>query len=235
MNSDQWEFSHPNFRRGWFDLLKDIKRRKTVSKEEKRTEMSRQHREDTISTLVTHDGSTDARKVENLLHDKDTLIAEVIKLRKIQDATQRMLAATLNELHETRCEQQRTQDTVEKVVSFLSSVVENQGFVKGRQIAAPQKLLMDDDAGEEDEPAMKRPKLVVQEASGIDGTTMLSFKGFGMAQGPIQMPLPAVMGGVGHPWVSTATPATLVPPFVSPQVNQPPVPTASMPVIPTSR
>ena len=65
-------------------------------------------------------------QIETLLQDKDTLITEVIRLRKQQDATQRMLAATLNELHETRCEQQRTQDTVEKVVSFLSNVVDGQ-------------------------------------------------------------------------------------------------------------
>ena len=164
VNSDQWEFSHPNFRRGWFDLLKDIKRRKTASKEDKRSEMSKQHRDDTISNLLSgQGGANDARKIENLLEDKDALIVEVIKLRKQQDATQRMLAATLNELHETRCEQQRIQDTVEKVVSFLSTIVEDQGKVTGRPqvaIEGPQLFetvngMISDDG---DAPVAKRAK-----------------------------------------------------------------------------
>ena len=170
VNSDQWEFSHPNFRRGWFVLLKDIKRRKAASKEDKRSEMSRQHREDTISSLIGRDGNGDARKVENLLQDKDALISEVIKLRKQQDATQRMLAATLNELHETRCEQQRTQDTVEKVVSFLSTVVEGQAGVKGSAItAALESSLMGGSArgGDGDAPASKRAKFAIEDVMPI--------------------------------------------------------------------
>jgi len=133
VNSDCWEFSHPNFRRGWFDSLKEIKRRKTVSKDVKVgvADLGNRQQQAIAAPNQIFDGTHcldvgDARKIETLLQDKDTLITEVIRLRKQQDATQRMLAATLNELHETRCEQQRTQDTVEKVVSFLSNVVDGQ-------------------------------------------------------------------------------------------------------------
>ena len=97
-----------------------------------------------------------------LLHDKDTLITEVINLRKQQDATQRMLAATLNELHETRCEQQRTQDTIEKVVSFLSTVVDEQGKLKISQGITKSDLTLTADAGNVWEPG-KRAQQDLQE------------------------------------------------------------------------
>jgi len=145
VNSDCWEFSHPNFRRGWFNLLKEIKRRKTPKE-------SRVQTQELASSIplalgppvVTQmpqvmplpEGDVDSQQVEALLQDKDTLITEVIRLRKQQDATQRMLAATLNELHETRCEQQRTQDTVEKLISFLSTIVDGAGGSELNPMAA---------------------------------------------------------------------------------------------------
>jgi len=133
VNSDCWEFSHPHFRRGWFDSLREIKRRKTSKP--CGADMVRQMHGDpgrgagaltsnALAEAQTAPGEEKAAdKVADLLEDKDALIAEVMRLRKQQDATQRMLAATLNELHETRCEQQRTQETVEKVVSCLSNIV----------------------------------------------------------------------------------------------------------------
>ena len=230
MNSDQWEFSHPNFRRGWFDLLKDIKRRKTASKEEKRSEMTRQHREDTVASLLAMDGGTDVRKVENLVHDKDALIAEVIKLRKMQDATQRMLAATLNELHETRCEQQRTQDTVEKVVSFLSSVVEGQAnFGKG---LASKRLDLPDELREAAQlDRSKRPKLAISDARERVLPAVPTFDmGAGVAV-PLSVPL-SVMHPSSSAWMPGATPA--VSSISTPQFRAPigiEQPTATVPYV----
>jgi len=159
VNSDCWEFSHPNFRRGWFDLLREIKRRKTTPKNETNVKLNGSvevKREPGMQaggqralpdmTGLTAHSNAQSQKIETLLQDKDALIMEVVRLRKQQDATQRMLAATLNELHQTRCEQQRTQDTVEKIVSFLSTVVENQK--DDMQAAPPAKKARMQDMGQ---------------------------------------------------------------------------------------
>jgi len=142
VNSDCWEFAHPNFRRGWFGLLKDIKRRKTATREpplkmESPPDMPGMLESAAVAAAAA--AAAVAASGDHLHHDHpfqhthpgalprtnaDNLLGEVLRLRKQQDATQRMLAATLNELHETRCEQQRTQDIVEKIVSFLASIVE---------------------------------------------------------------------------------------------------------------
>lgn len=201
VNSDCWEFSHPSFRRGWFDSLKDIKRRKTVAKDskaggEREPERSRQQQPMMTSVVPPHVNSAlddmDSRKVQTLLQDKDTLITEVIRLRKQQDATQRMLAATLNELHETRCEQQRTQDTVEKVVTFLSAVAAGGNqirlLVDGPSDNRKRKLaevLSGDEAGQAEAPADDMPHsdgIEVPSTNGVPATNLNANSGPLMVQ-----------------------------------------------------
>ena len=58
------------------------------------------------------------------MNSQQSLMDEVQRLRNEQESMQRMLAATLNELHETRCHQHRTQNTVEKIMGFLTSVLQ---------------------------------------------------------------------------------------------------------------
>jgi len=168
VNSDCWEFSHPHFRRGWFDSLREIKRRKTSSRStpSQSLDVMRQHIqgdagrsvEGLVANSVLSDGrmlptnSDSGRQIASLLEDKETLIAEVVRLRKQQDATHRMLAATLNELHETRCEQQRTQETLEKVVNFLSSLVEGQQ----KSLQTQPETKAKKESGQPDEAAMLR-------------------------------------------------------------------------------
>merc|ERR1711939_993900 len=57
----------------------------------------------------------------------EALYTEVSELQGQLGTMQQLLAATLNELHETRCQLQRTQDTVSKVAGFLMSVVKGEG------------------------------------------------------------------------------------------------------------
>jgi hypothetical protein len=64
------------------------------------------------------------RQENTMMNSQQSLMDEVQRLRNEQDSMQRMLAATLNELHESRCHQHRTQNTVEKIMGFLTSVLQ---------------------------------------------------------------------------------------------------------------
>jgi len=111
-----------------------------------------------------------------------------------------MLAATLNELHETRCEQQRTQDTVEKVVSFLSTVVDDQqlaidikGVRKHPLALKGNPQLLDSVSGlfnslDDGSPTPKKPKIDAQNL--LDMSPGLDFLP-SPAYGPSSVPLVA--------------------------------------------
>jgi len=152
VNTEGWEFSHEYFRRSNPAMLKTIKRRKSSNRESSKASPAEPALFEPSSfdngpvhaqpvTLPMQQPTTlHNPMLQQMLHqsmppqaetspqassmDTDALFLEVIELRKRLATTQQVLAATLNELHETQCEQRRTQDTVEKIVGFLGSAVE---------------------------------------------------------------------------------------------------------------
>eukprot|EP00656_Telonema_subtile_P021856 TRINITY_DN228_c0_g1_i3.p1 TRINITY_DN228_c0_g1~~TRINITY_DN228_c0_g1_i3.p1 ORF type:complete len:354 (+),score=81.05 TRINITY_DN228_c0_g1_i3:94-1155(+) len=135
VNSESWEFSNPSFERGNSGRLREIKRRKTVPKDEKDlSEPEPAVRAPSLPTgyFAQPPNAPEGMKLplgfspnqeQALLDNQQTLINQVCRLRQEHEAMQRVLSATINELHETRCHQHRTQDTVEKIMGFLSSVL----------------------------------------------------------------------------------------------------------------
>eukprot|EP00657_Telonema_sp_P-1_P001598 TRINITY_DN1420_c0_g1_i2.p1 TRINITY_DN1420_c0_g1~~TRINITY_DN1420_c0_g1_i2.p1 ORF type:complete len:313 (+),score=50.43 TRINITY_DN1420_c0_g1_i2:105-1043(+) len=148
VNSESWEFSNPSFQRGNPGRLREIKRRKTAAKDEKETEDTGRPpmplgflgQKSTANEQAYTIGLT--RNQENaLLDNQQSLINEVCRLRQEQESMQRMVAATLNELHETRCHQHRTQQTVEKIMGFLSGVLQsNVSSIGGGSSLGKRKL-----------------------------------------------------------------------------------------------
>lgn len=135
VSSEGWEFSHQHFRKGSAATLKLIKRRKSATKGADRGSIAVPGIQVSVPMVdlapalpvpvnepVLPDAMVASNPVAGMCPQE--LFVQVMEMRKQLATTQQVLAATLNELHEARCEQQRTQDTVEKIVSFLGSAVE---------------------------------------------------------------------------------------------------------------
>lgn len=134
--SDCWEFAHPKFRKGRLGLLKEISRRKAP----KEPEVSALHYAMGMGILKQDappylNASMAVLGMQELMQDKEALIHEVINLRGQHDASQRMLAATLNELYQTRCEQQRSGDTVKRLLAYVASIMPTDRKMEG--VGAP--------------------------------------------------------------------------------------------------
>jgi len=146
--SDCWEFAHPKFRKGRIDLLKEISRRKAVSTP-KEPSVTALHSAMGMGILKPEaplhlNSSLGAFGMQELLQDKMALIREVITLREQHDASQRMLAATLNELYQTRCEQQRSEETARRLLQYVNASMPTKDGEEEGDAPGPNGTLQDE-------------------------------------------------------------------------------------------
>lgn len=125
VNSSSWEFTNDSFQRANPGRLREIKRRKTTPKNEwKWSEAPVQIARiaDPIPPPL-YQAQVTINQSQVALESQQSLVNEVVRLKQEQSTMQTMLSATLNELHETRCHQHRSQQTIEKILGFLSAVL----------------------------------------------------------------------------------------------------------------
>jgi len=132
VNADCLEFAIPE--RGQWEMLKEQQQQQQQrqqqwqqQQEEQQQQQEQQGPQSALVPCANQSGQMQPiwqMQINSLLNDKNSLLAEVLRLQEQQHSTQRLLVTTVSELESTRSASKRNHDTVAAVIGFMSAVVE---------------------------------------------------------------------------------------------------------------
>lgn len=135
MDPDKWEFANEGFLRGQKHLLKTIKRRKPPAPPPSQQQ--------TLGPLLEVGQFGLEGEIKRLKHDKQLLMAELVKLRQEQQNTKAHLKAMEERIQGTEQKQQQ-------MMAFLARVMQNPNFL--------QQLLHENERRKELEEAISKKR-----------------------------------------------------------------------------
>ncbi|XP_031275409.1 heat stress transcription factor A-2-like [Pistacia vera] len=128
IHSDRWEFANEKFQGGKKHLLKSIKRRSRLNKQQ-----------DGVITCIDLTKSGLEAELEGLRDDHSTLRLEILKLRQQQEDSQNQITAVEERVRCAECKQQQ-------MLSFFAKVAKYPNFVQ--QLIRKRKQQRELDGGE---------------------------------------------------------------------------------------
>jgi heat shock transcription factor len=180
IDADKWKFANEGFQRGKKHLLKNIKRRSRLSKQQ----------QGVVSVNLTKPAGLEA-ELESLKKDHNVLKVEILKLRQQQEDSQNQMTAVEDRIRGAECRQQQ-------MLVFLTKVVKSPSYVQ--QLIQKRKPKRELD-GAEFGKRRRLPHEAIDTSKTVNGRSQLPLELPEILQEaadirPIQTPFPAPMDDV---------------------------------------